>query len=100
MVEVIERNQPVLRKRLKPEEFGPWTVERRFDLKEVGTNHLKVVKPSHVKHSMKKHKDFNGGSVNKHLWNSTSNENLKIEKRYSTKSQSAKTRPSKPKFIK
>jgi hypothetical protein len=99
MVEVIERNQPVLRKRLKPEEFGPWTVERRFDLKEVGTNHLKIAKPSNVKHSIIKHKDFNGGSVNKHLWNSTSNENLKIEKRYSTKSQSAKTRPSKPKFV-
>jgi Fic family protein len=35
---------------------------------------LKIAKPSNVKHSIIKHKDFNGESVNKHLWNSTSNE--------------------------
>ena len=32
MVEVLEKNQPILRKRLKPSEFGPWTVDKKFEL--------------------------------------------------------------------
>lgn len=38
MVEVIERSQPIIRKRLKPSEFGPWTVDKTyydFDIKKI-----------------------------------------------------------------
>jgi hypothetical protein len=48
MVEVIEKSQPVLRKRLKPSEFGPWTVDKKYELdpktKETITNKNRVLR--------------------------------------------------------
>ena len=55
MVEGIEKSQPVLRKRLKPSEFGPWTVDKNyydFDVKKLDS-------------TLKKHSESTKISVNK-----------------------------------
>ena len=46
MVEVLEKSQPILRKRLKPSEFGPWTVDKKFEL------HSKTMDTSGNKHNI------------------------------------------------
>ena len=50
MVEVLEKSQPILRKRLKPSEFGPWTVDKKFEL------HSKTMDTTGNKHNISRTK--------------------------------------------